>query len=100
MSENLCEFVDARSREARSREACVRPAVGGLLFDYIAELLEDPAASEFEDHLLDCRCCRHEYLKLLSLRGAKGAAKATLDGEDARASDDANVGSIAVFRKE
>ena len=56
-------------REAQ-RYVCTRPGVSGQLYDYVADLLEDPAAEEFEYHLLDCPRCRREYLKLMSLRGA------------------------------
>jgi anti-sigma factor RsiW len=56
--------------ETQSREVCTRPALGELLPDYIVDLLEDPAAEEVEDHLLECRHCKERYLTILRIRGA------------------------------
>lgn len=83
---------------AQPLDVCARVAVAGLLYDYVADLLDDPAAGEFEEHLLDCCCCRREYLRLLSLRGAKAAAEPARD-EDRRAPGGARVFSLAGFRK-
>lgn len=93
MSKNLYKFA-----ESVSREVCARP-VGKLLYDYVADLLEDPAAEEFEDHLLNCRHCRREYLKLLSLRGTKGETKDPQDAEDEHTPDAPNVFSFAAFKR-
>jgi hypothetical protein len=95
MSTNLYKFT-----KAQAREVCACPAVGERLYDYIVDLLEDPVAEEVEDHLLNCRCCRQEYLKLLSLRGAKGEPETKHDDGDAGAPNDKNVFSLAGFRKE
>ena len=84
--------------EAQPREACARPAAAELLYDYTADLLEDPAAEEFEDHLLDCGCCRRQYLRLLGLRGAKAAAEPARD-EKRRAPRRAKVITLAAFRR-
>jgi anti-sigma factor RsiW len=56
--------------ETQSREVCTRPALGARLPDYIVDLLEDLAAEEVEDHLLECRHCKERYLTILRVRGA------------------------------
>lgn len=83
--------------EEQSLDVCARAAVAGLLYDYIADLLDDPAAGEFEEHLLDCRSCRLEYLRLLSLRGAKLGAEPARDEDEAPGG--AKVFTLAAFRK-
>lgn len=93
MNKNLYKFV-----VAQSREVCAHPAIGKLLYDYIADLLDDPLAGEVEDHLLDCHCCRHEYLKVLSLRGAPDVNK-TIHDKAASATGNMKIFSAAAFKK-
>jgi hypothetical protein len=67
-----------------------------LLYDYVTDLLEDPEATVFEEHLLDCLSCREAYLELLSLRGGSDAPLAADDGGEHEAVA-ADVHSFAGF---
>jgi Putative zinc-finger len=60
---------------AQFEHPCIRPEIGELLPDYIVNLLADWAADEVEEHLLGCRQCRENYLKVISLPGAARAKK-------------------------
>lgn len=55
---------------AQFREACICPATGSLLPDYILDLLEDTVAEKVEEHLVNCRSCKETYLTILRIRGA------------------------------
>lgn len=110
MNTHVLRNTEEESRETANSAAsgagvCTVPALGELLPDYIAELLSDAIAQEFEDHLLDCLSCREKHLKVLSIGDALREAKAALgDGEegvrqDETASGGAKVFEIAGFKK-
>lgn len=52
------------------REICSTPEIGQLLGNYFVELLDESAAEEVEDHLLECGYCRNRYLRMLGLMDA------------------------------
>lgn len=60
MSTNLHSLI-----EAQSEEVCIDPAVGSLLPDYLVDLLEETAAEQVDQHLLDCHRCKETYLAIL-----------------------------------
>jgi anti-sigma factor RsiW len=66
--------------ETQSREVCTCPSLGARLPDYIVELLEDLAAEEVEDHLLECRHCKERYLTILRIRSAALQARRGQEG--------------------
>ena len=80
-----------------SKLGVCRPGMSRRLYAYVAELLKDPAAEKFEDHMLGCPHCRREYLKLLGLRGGRDA-DAARRGDSAAEGD--KVVSMNGFRRE
>jgi hypothetical protein len=62
MSTNLHSSI-----AAQSEEACIDPAVGSLLPDYIVDLLEETAAEQVDQHLIDCQTCKEKYLAILRI---------------------------------
>jgi hypothetical protein len=48
--------------------ACVSPAIGAKLPDYIVDLLDDEAAFAIEQHLGQCELCKERYLLMLRVR--------------------------------
>jgi putative zinc finger protein len=76
---------------------CDRPELFGRLYSYLDDPINEPAAEEIEDHLLDCRDCREFFLTTLNLRRAArnfGVA----DGDEIP--DSADVVTISEFGKE
>lgn len=97
MNINLLKFKDVHLTGA-----CINPAAGERLSEYLADPLESPAAKDVEAHLLDCRHCREFFLTVFSLRDAARTAQQTQEdagGGDARSEQDANVLAMAHFRK-
>jgi putative zinc finger protein len=43
---------------------CLSPLIGQRLSHYIMDLLADAEAEAFEEHLLLCRACREDYLRM------------------------------------
>lgn len=85
---------------AQSSGVCADPVVGERLFIYFSNPLEDPAAEEVEDHLLDCRHCRNILLTMLSLQNETRRASDVSFNHDGSASNDAKVARLADFEKE
>ncbi|HKU76871.1 MAG TPA: zf-HC2 domain-containing protein [Pyrinomonadaceae bacterium] len=74
---------------------CDRPDVSGRLYAYLDDPINEPAADEIEDHLLDCRDCRESFLTALNLRSAARKMGVVADGFDI--SDSVDVITIAEF---
>lgn len=79
--------------------ACTNPVIQIQVFPYITDQLEDSAAEEVEDHLLECRHCREFFLIMLSIRGEAQKAGNLHDDETRLASNDAPVPRLADSRK-
>lgn len=94
MNTNLYRVV-----ETPPAEACANLAVRGLLKAHVVELLEDSAAEEVEDHLLDCLHCGETYLKMHYVLGVAPGSIPARNTEGARVFKDNKVVSIADFRK-
>lgn len=62
---------------AHPHDRCINPDMRELLPEYMVELLTDAAAEEVEEHLLFCRYCREDYLKILGMRGRARHARLT-----------------------
>lgn len=89
-----------RNTAAQPCDECTSPSLGELLTAYVVELLEDSAAAEVEDHLLDCLHCRDKYLKMLTLSSAeRETTNARGDDEEEPVSSGAKVLRISDFKK-
>jgi hypothetical protein len=53
-----------KSPPSEKLSTCVAAEMGGLLFDYLNEMLVDEEADEFEMHLLDCDECYQSTVTL------------------------------------
>lgn len=73
-------------RQSNDGAACQSPAIGAKLPDYIVNLLDDDAAFEVEQHLVDCKYCKHKYLLVLRVQRA-----AALRGKAAASDSDADT---------
>jgi predicted anti-sigma-YlaC factor YlaD len=91
MNTILNEFTEAQG-------GCDCPDIAGRLYAYIDEPINEPAAAEFEDHLLECRDCREFFLTTLKLR--REARHTVVTQDKVTGSVDANVVGLAEFRKE
>ncbi len=91
---------DAPAR-APSPEHCVLPEVGGLLTDYIIELLSDKAAEAVREHLLICNHCMEDYRNIMGLRATarKVLAAANSRREPARENGGAVIRHISDYKK-
>jgi anti-sigma factor RsiW len=49
---------------------CRSPELGGLLPDYIVELLSDEASAAVREHLQTCGHCRDDYQNVMDMRAA------------------------------
>lgn len=85
------EFTEAQG-------GCDRPDISGRLYAYVDDPINEPAAAEFEDHLLECRDCREFFLMTLKLR--REARRVAVTQEEVAGSAEANVVGLAEFRKE
>lgn len=92
MNTILNEFTEVQG-------GCNRPDISGRLYAYLDDPVNEPAAEEIEDHVLDCRDCRGFLLMTLNLRREGRRAKVA-QGEELPGSADAEVVSIGEFRKE
>jgi hypothetical protein len=88
--------LDTKSLDDSSRDdtACVHPAVGSKLPDYIVNLLDDNEAFEVDQHLVDCRYCKDKYLFVLRVQreAAVRIKAATTNRENATLSNDSLEG--------
>lgn len=84
--------------EAQVQKECTCPALSELLPDYIVELLEDTAAVEVEDHLLDCLPCREKYLKMLCLNGVRRYVNSECSSETGSTLQGASMSRAKVLR--
>lgn len=88
-------------------DECAFPALKGLIPEYVAGMLGTSAAAALEDHLLDCRPCRENYLAYLKLLGSAFAAFTRFarsrpggDGAaEAHAGGDAKVVRLEEFKR-
>ena len=94
MSTNLHPSI-----EAQSEEACIDPAVGSLLPDYIVDLLEEEAAEQVDQHLIDCQTCKEKYLAILRICHTAHEAKIVHGDENGRESLDARVLKLTDYKK-
>jgi predicted anti-sigma-YlaC factor YlaD len=78
---------------------CTNPVIQEQVFAYIADQIEDSAAEEVEDHLLECRHCREFFLIMLSIRGEAQKVSRPHGSQDCLTSNDALVPRLADFRK-
>jgi predicted anti-sigma-YlaC factor YlaD len=85
--------------EPQSGEVCGEPTMRKLIAAHVVELLEDSAAAEVEDHLLDCLHCREIYLKMHSVLGAEPDSVRARKAGDESSLKRAKVASIADFRR-
>lgn len=64
--------------QTRLSGVCTNPTIGEGLSTYIVSPLDDPAAEEVEDHLLECRHCREFYLRMVDIQaGERGKSSLT-----------------------
>lgn len=78
---------------------CTNPAIQEQVFAYITDKIEDSAAEEVEDHLLECRHCREFFLIMLSIRGEAQKVGNLHVSEHWLTSNDALVPRLADSRK-
>lgn len=78
---------------------CVSPDIGALFSAFMVDLLSDSEIVEFEEHLLLCRFCRENFLKILSLKVTAQAMKANANQEQQIATSSARVLQLADFKK-
>lgn len=87
------------SSEAQFCGKCTETSIQEQVFSYLADDLEDSAAEEVEDHLLECRHCREFFLAMLNTRGEASMAQSASGGGTGRVSNDGSVPRLADFRK-
>src|ERR1700753_22520 len=63
MTEKNLIFIPRQS-STPATDGCIQPEIGQMLVDYIANELENSIARKVEDHLLPCRSCRENLLKV------------------------------------
>lgn len=80
--------------------ACVDPATGERISEYLADPLDSPAAEEVEAHLLDCLHCREFFLTILSIRGEARMARNTPHAGGGDSEQNENVLELSQFREE
>jgi hypothetical protein len=85
--------------ETQSGEECADPTMRKLIAAHVVELLEDSAAAEVGDHLLDCLHCRETYLRMHLILGAAPDSIPARSAGDESALKRAKVVSIADFRR-
>lgn len=84
--------------EAQSAEACIDPAVGSLLPDYIVDLLEETAAEEVDKHLINCQPCKETYLAILRIRYAPREPQTVQVNGNGHVSNDAKVQKLVDYK--
>jgi hypothetical protein len=87
------------AKATRLPKTCTCTDLGAKLRDYVLDLLEDLAAEEVEDHLLDCRNCRDRYLKALNILGTADGSEPELSQGERCALKGARVLRMADFKK-
>ena len=50
---------------------CIRPSIGQLLTNYAVNDLNESLAKVVEDHMLACRVCREQFVKMGKVFGKK-----------------------------
>ena len=87
------------SIEPQSEEVCIDPAVGSLLPDYIVDLLEETAAEQVDQHLIDCQSCKEKYLAILRICSTAHEAKTVHGDDNGHKSNDAKVLKLTDFKR-
>jgi hypothetical protein len=95
MNSNLYKLTNAQHTGA-----CIDPATGERISEYLADPLDNPAAVEVEAHLLDCLYCREFFLTILSIRGEARMAKKMPNAEGKEFEQNEDVPELSNFRKD